>query len=42
LTNPAALKQFFQQCGESDEGEEPGWNEHKQVILEGYKRKNGS
>ena len=36
LTDEAALKAFFRQSNlREKEGEEPNWEEHKQIILDG-------
>ena len=32
-----ALKQFFHQCNEREHGQEPSWEDHKQLILEGFR-----
>jgi hypothetical protein len=36
LTSPSELEKFFQECKYSESGNEPDWNEHKRLILEGY------
>ena len=40
LTEPDALKRFFQQCRESEKGVEPDWEDHKRLILETYQADN--
>ena len=37
LKDPTSLKAFFKQCEKREEGKEPDWEEHKQLILEGYR-----
>ena len=36
LSTPSALKNFFRDCNRREQGVEPGWEEHKKVIVEGY------
>ena len=36
LTDPGALKIFFQECNEREQGNEPDWESHKRLILEGF------
>ena len=36
LTDPDSLSSFFQTCDKREEGIEPDWEEHKQLILEGF------
>ncbi len=36
LTEEEALRRFFEQCSSREEGKEPDWEEHKQIILEGF------
>ena len=36
LTDPGALKIFFQECNEREQGNEPDWEGHKRLILEGF------
>jgi hypothetical protein len=36
LTSPDSLRRFFQECNEREEGVEPEWAEHKQLIMEGF------
>ena len=36
LTDPDSLKRFFQKCSKREQGVEPDWEEHKQLILEGF------
>ena len=38
LADPASLKSFFKRCQEREKGQEPEWEDHKRVILEGYRR----
>jgi len=32
------LRQFFKQCDAGESGEEPGWEEHKRLIIEGFRK----
>jgi hypothetical protein len=38
LSDPASLKSFFKRCKEREKGFEPDWEDHKGVILEGYRK----
>jgi len=40
LTDPNALKIFFERCNQREKGTEPDWEEHKRVILEGIQAGN--
>jgi hypothetical protein len=35
LTDPGALKKFFQECSAREKGKEPDWDVHKKLIEEG-------
>jgi hypothetical protein len=35
LDDPEALRAFFAECADREEGREPDWPEHKRVILGG-------
>ena len=37
LSDVEALKQFFHQCNKREHGQEPNWDDHKQLILEGFR-----
>ena len=37
LTDPTALKRFFQKCSEREKGTEPDWEEHKRLLLDGMR-----
>jgi hypothetical protein len=37
LTDPTALKSFFQKCSEREKGTEPDWEEHKRLLLDGMR-----
>jgi hypothetical protein len=37
LCNVEALQSFFERCNEREQGREPDWDEHKQLIREGYR-----
>jgi len=36
FSDAESLKEFFRKCKEREDGEEPGWGEHKRLILESY------
>ncbi len=36
LTDPGALKVFFQECNKREQGNEPDWEGYKRLILEGF------
>ena len=36
LTDHGALKIFFHECNEREQGNEPDWESHKRLILEGF------
>ena len=38
LTDPSALTAFFKKCREREKGQEPEWEDHKRIILEGFRR----
>jgi hypothetical protein len=38
LTDPAALTTFFKRCREREKGQEPEWEDHKRIILDGFRR----
>ncbi len=37
LSGPAELKEFFDQCRKGEAGREPDWDEHKEIILKGFR-----
>ena len=37
LLDPQSLEKFFQECTQREQGVEPDWEEHKRLILEGYR-----
>ena len=37
VTDPGALKIFFQECNEREQGSESDWKGHKRLILEGFR-----
>jgi len=37
LTDPGSLKMFFKKCNTREQGIEPDWEEHKRLILEGFR-----
>ena len=37
LSDSNALKRFFTQCNNREKGREPDWEEHKKLILDGFK-----
>ena len=37
LSDPVTLKSFFKRCNERGKGKEPEWEDHKTLILEGYR-----
>ena len=36
LTDSTALSAFFKECNAREGGREPDWEEHKELILEGF------
>lgn len=40
LTDPDALKRFFQQCNEREKGTEPNWQDQKRLIVGSYQAGN--
>ena len=40
LTDPDSLKRFFKKCNENEKGAEPDWEDHKRLILDGFKAGN--
>ena len=40
LTDPDSLKTFFQICNRKEQGDEPEWEAHKKLILEGFRTGN--
>lgn len=38
LSDPDSLRSFFQACDGGEEGTEPDWEEHRQLILEGFRQ----
>jgi hypothetical protein len=36
LHSPESLKVFFESCNAREEGVEPDWQEHKELVLEGF------
>ena len=36
LTDPQALESFFEDCNSRETGREPDWDDHKELILEGF------
>ena len=40
LTDPDSLKRFFKKCNENEKGTEPDWEDHKRLILDGFKAGN--
>ncbi len=41
LKDPTSLKSFFKECDKREKGKEPDWEEHKQLIIEGYRTGGG-
>ena len=41
LKDPTSLKAFFKECDKREKGKEPDWEEHKQLIIEGYRTGGG-
>ena len=37
LLDPQSLEKFFQDCMQREKGVEPDWEEHKKLIIEGYR-----
>ena len=37
LSKKASLKDFFQRCIKRERGVEPDWEEHKRILMEGYR-----
>ena len=37
LATITALRKFFQDCNKKERGSEPDWEEHKRLILEGFR-----
>ena len=37
LTDPSALTTFFKKCREREKGQEPEWEDHKRIILDGFR-----
>jgi hypothetical protein len=37
LDDVDTLKQFFEHCNRRENGPEPEWKDHKQIILEGFR-----
>jgi hypothetical protein len=40
LTDPDALKRFFRNCNERENGVEPDWEDHKRLILDSFRAGN--
>lgn len=38
LTDPSALNSFFKNCREREKGQEAEWEDHKKIILDGFRR----
>lgn len=37
LTRPDALKEFFKRCNQREQGVEPEWEDHKLLIMQGFR-----
>ena len=42
LTDAESLQRFFEDCDQREHGKEPEWEEHKRLIVEGYRGKAGA